>query len=52
MNARLHTGGGPGGVPGGATIHQSISVITPKALGERELPREFRNLSRKLALEL
>lgn len=27
-------------------------VVTPKALSEKELAREFKNLSRKLALEL
>jgi hypothetical protein len=35
----------------GTTINQSISVVTPKALSEKELAREFKNLSRKLALE-
>jgi hypothetical protein len=34
----------------GQTVTQNISVTTPKALSERELAREFRNLSRKLAL--
>ena len=37
--------------PGGNTIHQSISITSPKALSEKEAAREFRNLSRKLALE-
>jgi len=36
----------------GNTINQSISVVTPRALSERELMREFKLLSRKLALEL
>ena len=36
----------------GASITQNISVVTPKALSEKELAREFKNLSRKLALEL
>jgi hypothetical protein len=36
---------------GGTTIHQSISITSPKALSEKESAREFRNLSRKLALE-
>lgn len=42
-----------GGLSGsaGTTINQTISVVTPKALSEKELAREFRNLSRKLALE-
>ena len=35
----------------GSTITQNISVVSPKALSEKELAREFRNLSRKLALE-
>lgn len=52
VDTRLGTKSGPGGTPGGTTIHQSISVVTPKALSERELSREFKNLSRKLALEL
>jgi len=34
----------------GTVINQSISVVTPKALCEKELAREFKNLSRKLAL--
>jgi len=37
--------------PGGTTINQSISIVTPKALSEKELTREFKNLSRKLVLE-
>lgn len=39
------------GSPTGASIIQNLSVVTPKALSEKELAREFRNLSRKLALE-
>ncbi|HBN80037.1 MAG TPA: phage tail protein, partial [Ruminococcaceae bacterium] len=35
----------------GTSITQNISVVTPKALSEKELAREFKNLSRKLALE-
>lgn len=35
----------------GTSIQQSISIVTPKALSEKELAREFRNLSRKLAME-
>ncbi|GHU71325.1 hypothetical protein FACS1894184_17970 [Clostridia bacterium] len=38
-------------IPMGTVINQSISVITPKALSEKELSREFQNLSRQLALE-
>lgn len=33
-------------------ITQNISITSPKALSEKEAAREFRNLSRKLALEL
>ena len=49
----ISTGGasGQGGANPGANITQNISVVTPKALSEKELAREFRNLSRKLALE-
>ncbi|MGF7146290.1 tape measure domain-containing protein [Anaerotaenia torta] len=36
---------------GGTTINQTISVVTPKALSEKELAREFKNLSQKLAME-
>lgn len=35
---------------GGTTINQNISVVTPKALSEKELAREFKNLSQKLAM--
>jgi hypothetical protein len=35
---------------GSQSVTQNISVTTPKALSERELAREFRNLSRKLVL--
>jgi hypothetical protein len=35
----------------GTSITQNLSVVTPKALSEKELAREFKNLSRKLALE-
>jgi len=35
----------------GTSIQQSISIVTPKALSEKELAREFRNMSRKLAME-
>jgi phage-related protein len=35
----------------GTSITQNISVVSPKALSEKELAREFKNLSRKLALE-
>ena len=43
--------GQSGSVPTGTNITQNISVVTPKALSEKELAREFKNLSRKLALE-
>jgi len=36
---------------GNRTYHQNISITSPKALSEKEAAREFRNLSRKLALE-
>ncbi|QSX09533.1 tape measure protein [Alkalibacter rhizosphaerae] len=36
---------------GNTTINQSISVVSPKALSEKEMAREFKILSRKLALE-
>jgi phage-related protein len=35
---------------GGTVINQQLSVVTPKALSERELSREFKLMSRKLAL--
>jgi len=35
----------------GTSITQNISVVTPKALSEKELARELLNLSRKLAME-
>lgn len=35
---------------GGTTINQNISVVSPKALSEKELAREFKNLSQKLAM--
>jgi phage-related protein len=36
----------------GANITQNISITSPKALSEKEAAREFKNLSRKLALEI
>ena len=36
---------------GGTTIRQNVSITGPKTLSEKEAAREFRNLSRKLALE-
>lgn len=36
---------------GNTAITQNISVVTPKALSEKEIAREFKNMSRKLALE-
>ena len=38
------------GSPAGTSIIQNLSVVTPKALSEKNW-HEFRNLSRKLALE-
>jgi len=54
MSPDTNAYGGTGraaGLGGGTTVHQTITVNTPKALSEKELSREFRNLSRKLALE-
>jgi hypothetical protein len=47
FNAAAHAGRGGAY---GRHISQSISITTPRALSERELAREFRNLNRKLAL--
>lgn len=52
MNARSSAANGSSGSGFGTSITQNISVVTPKALSEKELAREFKNLSRKLALEL
>jgi phage-related protein len=41
---------GSGAYPPGATVTQHISITSPKALSEKEAAREFKNLSRKLAL--
>lgn len=48
----LNYNGTPGqeSITTGASITQNISVVTPKPLSEKELAREFKNLSRKLAL--
>ncbi len=46
-----YSGVGSGGA-GGTVINQSIAITSPKALSEKEAAREFRNLSRKLALSL
>lgn len=40
-----------GSVSSGTNITQNISVVSPKPMSEKELAREFKNLSRKLALE-
>jgi len=50
MNTRVN-GYGSGTQSSGANITQNISVMSPKALSEKEIAREFKNLSRKLALE-
>jgi len=50
MNVGMHGYDGRS-TSAGNTITQNISVVSPKALSEKELAREFRNLSRKLALE-
>ena len=41
---------GANGGAGGTTINQHIAITSPKALSEKEAAREFKNLSRKLAL--
>jgi hypothetical protein len=52
INARFNPLGTTGNESrfGGTVINQQLSVITPKALSERELSREFKLMSRKLAL--
>ena len=50
MNAKVNGYGSDAGTAG-TSIIQNISVISPKALSEKEIAREFKNLSRKLALE-
>ena len=50
MNAKVN-GYGTSAATTGASITQNISVVSPKALSEKEIAREFKNLSRKLALE-
>lgn len=47
-----YAGGYPAGAYSGANITQNISITSPKALSEKEAAREFKNLSRKLALEI
>ena len=42
--------GGAGAYTPGTVINQKIAITSPKALSEKEAAREFRNLSRKLAL--
>jgi hypothetical protein len=53
LNAR---GGASGGMSGGygtsTVINQNLTITTPKALSERELAREFRSMSQRLALEI
>jgi hypothetical protein len=41
-------GANPNG--GAGTVTQNISITSPKALSEKEAAREFRNMSRRLAL--
>lgn len=55
VKAGLNVSGGAAGYDGNSAtgntvINQSISVVTPKPLSEKELARELKNLSRKLAL--
>jgi len=51
----IHGGGNANAKPaadgGGTVITQNISITSPVALSEKEAAREFKNLSRKLALE-
>jgi phage-related protein len=54
VGLNVHGGGsrrGSGAGAGGSTVTQNISITSPKALSEKEAAREFKNLSRKLALE-
>jgi hypothetical protein len=44
-----YPGTGPG-YAGGTVINQNVAITSPKALSEKEAAREFRNLSRKLAM--
>ncbi len=44
--------GGHGLTGAGGNVTQNIHITSPKALSEKEAAREFRNLSRKLALAL
>jgi hypothetical protein len=46
-----YSGAGPS-FSGGTVINQNVAITSPKALSEKEAAREFRNLSRKLALSL
>ena len=41
-----------GGYGGGTVINQNLTITTPRALSERELAREFKNMSQRLALSL
>jgi len=59
LDPRLRGTGGVGGLFDGAysagatpygSVVQHISITSPKALSEKEAAREFRNMSRKLAL--
>ncbi len=43
---------GGSGFAGGTVINQNVAITSPKALSEKEAAREFKNLSRKLALAL
>ena len=42
--------GDPGHAGAIGNVTQNIHITSPKALSEKEAAREFRNLSRKLAL--
>jgi hypothetical protein len=41
---------GAAAYPAGGNVTQNISITSRKALSEKEAAREFRNMSRKLAL--
>jgi hypothetical protein len=41
-----------GGYTSGTVINQTMTVTTPKALSEKELAREFKSMSQRLALNL
>ncbi len=54
IQAGIHgrNAGGHGLAAAGGNVTQNIHITSPKALSEKEAAREFKNLSRKLALGL